>query len=362
MKLKVGCIVLITGILAACETRQYFAFDDVVQVRDFNIKYFAAIPDTIITDAVALQGIKVFNNCFLVSSAGSTGCITAFDKDGGRISTPFLKIGRGPGEVLYRPFLSWCSFLDASGKACLYDFKGNYVEYDIEESMSGRPFFTYLAESLPVSHGACYFMVGDSLLLCKKSNDSRDGFTRSILDFRGNESALNACKYLDSFSSTESNVLSTLVISNIHRGMVAELCSRLSAVHIYSLDDDLCRTLFSGKKPEDIRVIERLDPEDIRKMYYDAHAYEDFFAGLYLNSRFEDLDKNTFSPPVIHFFGWDGKPLATLSLSVRALFFDIDLDEKYLCVIDADNENILRYDISAFLQALFLEIKSSSAA
>jgi len=349
-------VVMICLFAAACNTNRYFVLNDQLEyVTSFPITAeVTSTPEVLATDAIAIQGIRVFDDYLLISCADSTGCLAVYDKDGKRKAKSFLRVGRGPGEVLYRPFLSWCSFFNVEGHNHLgiYDYKGNYIDYDIDESISSGSSYRSVFESLSMAQGARYFMTGDGTLVCRKVSEMGNGYIRSIIDKDGKEYVNSPMSVLNRFTSEEYNVLSTMIIADSSRGMLAELGSRLNIIHIYSLSGDFCKTISIGEKLENIQEVEKLSDEDMRKVYYDARAYDDVFVALYLNTTFQELDEDAYAPPVLQFFGWDGTPLASVALPIRTLSFDVDFNDQKLYLVDAVTEELLRYDISDILDRI----------
>lgn len=340
-------------LLASCNGARCFAFRDVIYVPEFPATYTLGAPESLPVDAIGIQGIHVFSDFILLSCADPRGCLAAFDKDGNQISEPFLRTGRGPGEVLFRPYMSWLSFSEDRGnKDCgLYDFKGNYLEYDIAGALSREPVpYECLADSLPVAAGARYFLATDSSLICRSVNGTDDGYQRYLVDFDGEEHANDAMSLLNAFRSEDKNVLATIFAVNREKGIVAELGSRLSVIQLYSLSGDFCRTVAVGSRLEDIDMIGAVEQEYMPKTYYESKAFRDFFVGLYLGTGVRELDEGSYAPPELHFFSWDGAPLASISLPVRALFFDIDLEDLY--IVDGSTEEVSRYDVSHIIDSL----------
>ncbi len=341
--------------IASCDQPRCFAFRDVVNVSEFPATYTLGAPESLPVDAIGIQGIHVFNDIILLSCADPRGCLAAFDKDGNQISEPFLRTGRGPGEVLFRPYMSWLSFSEDRGnKDCgLYDFKGNYLEYDIAGALSREPVpYECLADSLPTAAGARYFLVTDSSLICRSVNGTDDGYQRYLVDFDGKEQVTDAMSLLNAFRSEDKNVLATIFAVNREKGIVAELGSRLSVIQLYSLSGDFCRTVAVGSGLEDKDKIGAVEQEDMPKTYYEAKAFRDFFVGLYLGTTVRELDEGEYAPPELHFFSWDGTPLLSISLPVQALFFDIDLEDGKLYIVDGNTEKISRYDVSHIIDSL----------
>lgn len=346
-------------ILVSCGgSGEWFSFDEVCFVNGFPSTYAVESPETLDVAAIGIQGIRVLEDMIIISSADSSGCLSAFTKDGERISGPFLNRGRGPGEVLFQPFMSWiniCYDDRHSVKADTYDYKGNYLEYNVTEILgSGRLSYTCLADSLPSGGGARYVRAGDSLLVRRCVKADGDGFERTIVTLEGEEACPAPMQYLNAFSSSDKNVLSTNILCNPGNGIIAELGSRLSVVHVYSLSDDMARTVLLKK--EEIGQTARMDEEEMPKAYFEGRSYEDFFVGLYIGSSMGSFDEGTYNLPCLHFFDWDGNPLASLNLPVRSLYFDIDVHEKKLYVVEDRSEMLLKYDIADFLDE-FLAVR-----
>lgn len=334
----------------SCVRGTFFSLKNSVVIKDYPIDFDVADPDTLALDAMGIQGIKVLDDKILLSSSSPEGCLSLFAKDGTRLSKPFLRIGRGPGECLFQPFVSWIVFDDSSGKlsAGLFDYKGNYLEYDLTQEPDSSCVWTCIAESLPTSSGARYFKVGDFGLLCREGNKEETGFIRFLKRQSGEEFCNEAMMHLNSLSSSQKNLLSTIVVVNSEKGIIAELGGRMNVVHIYSLAGSFQKTLMTDGQRQDISFLSKLSPEDSPKSYYDAHSYKDGFAGLYLGTTIKELDNGSFPPPVIHLFKWDGTPVAQIRIPVKALFFDIDFRERKLYVVEFESENILVFDLPDF--------------
>ena len=118
-------------ILTSCEHKDYFAFDDVSFVRNFPNKYVLGKADTLDVELIGIHGVKSFGDYLLVSCAAPKGCLSTvtLGKET-KVTNTFLMIGSGPGEVLYRPYISWMSFYEKDGgcKAGVYDYAGSFIE------------------------------------------------------------------------------------------------------------------------------------------------------------------------------------------------------------------------------------------
>lgn len=356
--------VIIAFTLSSCSRNDYFAFDNVIYADRFQQEYSVSNAEVLEIDAIGINGIKVFDDFLLVSSSDSSGCMSAFGADGQRISLPFLKTGRGPGEVLYRPFISWMDFNSNSDDrivAGLFDFKGNYIEYDVTRTLeTAKPVWRCVVDSLSLSSGARYFRIDDEHLLCRRRNEYDSGYERYIESKSEGCYSNPAMEHLNSVTSSEINLLSTHFLVNHEKSMVAELGSRLNSVNLYSLESDFKTTIALGRSLVNIRDEEMKSQEEMSKVYYDAKAYKDFFVGLYLGTPLRELDEGSFPAPKLHFFGWDGSPMADISLPVRALFFDIDIIDNELYIVEYETERILKYDISDILNSdTFKNLKDS---
>ncbi|MCM1177403.1 MAG: hypothetical protein NC308_04385 [Clostridium sp.] len=356
MKNKSSLIVClaVTGLLlCSCRDKVYFAFENIQLIKEFPINYRVECPDVMKIDAIGIHGIKIYSHYILVSCRDTHGCMVAFSKgDGSMLSRPFLKIGDGPGELLNHPFMCWFTFSDNGKRAGIFDYKGNYIEYDICRSIgTGTASWQCMADSLTLIPGSRYFGAGDNLI-CRRSRKDYRGHERFLLTKNGKRIKNTATEYLNAIESSERNLLSTLFLTDPAGDIIAELGGRMNVIHIYSMTDlKPGLTLSIGNRLGDIRKLERLSPEQMPKTYYDAKAYDDFFAGLYLDTTIAGLDRNSFLPH-IHIFTWDGRPLADISLPVSALYFDIDFSENVLYIVENQDEKILRFDISPVMEEI----------
>ena len=148
-------------ILTSCERKAYFAFDDVIYVHDFPNEYELGDADTLDVDLIGIRGVKSFGDYLLVSCSEPKGCLSTVSlEDKTKVTNSFLMIGSGPGEVLYRPYISWMSFYEKDGRreGGVYDYTGSFLELDIsQDSLSNA--YRYLSRSLPTASGSRYFYV-----------------------------------------------------------------------------------------------------------------------------------------------------------------------------------------------------------
>ena len=336
--------------------KKYFAFEETEYVNGFRKTEKAGQADTLWDiDAIGITGIKASEDWILLAAVDSGGCLSAYSKDGRTKLKTFLNTGRGGGDVLYRPYISWFDFMkDDNGHilAGIYDFKGNYLEYDVTATVySGKPEWRIIADSLATGYGARYFKVNDDILIGRKLNTGYTGYERFFVD--AYSKAINHCpatEYLNDISALDYNYLSTLFLSNGET--IAEVGTSLNVIHLYSLKGDFMKTVAVGK-PVNLRTAE---PEERGRTYCDAKAYENFIAALHIDTSFENIDTGKAPLPHLHFFSWDGIPLADLSLPVHTMYFDVDIPEKRLYIVENDTEKVMRYDISTIIDAIQAEL------
>jgi len=342
--------VMISFVIGACGKQEHFAFKEHVYVSEFPQTCTIENPEVIEIDAIGVNGLKCVRDYLLVSTFNPEGTLAAFTKDGKPVSEPFLKVGRGPGEVLFPPYMSWIDFHD-DGKtvfAGMYNQKGAYIDYDILKSIEDEvASWTCVMDSLSMESGARYMRCGQETLICRKSCPQKTGYERFLLDKFGNKTSNTSMEYLNSISSTDHNILSTLILSSPDGKNIAELGSRINVVHVYSVSDDFQKTLVIGDWLKPIKELEKQEEEDMLKYFYDAKAYDSFFAALYLGCKISELDNGTFPYPTIYIFDWAGKPLAEIKLPVQTLCFEVDAAEKDLYIVDYETERIFRYNIGS---------------
>lgn len=339
----------------SCDNYTYFTFKECESVNEFPMTGTIENPEIIKIDAIGVNGLKCVRDYLLVSTFNPDGTLAAFTKDGKPVSEPFLKVGRGPGEVLFPPYMSWIDFHD-DGKtifAGMYNQKGAYIDYDILKSIeNGVASWTCVMDSLSMESGARCMRCGQERFICRKSQPQMTGYERFFLDKSGDKTANTSMEYLNSISSTDNNILSTLILSSPDGKNIAELGSRTNIAHIYSVSDDFQKTLVIGDGLKPIKELEKQEEEDMLKHFYDAKAYDTFFVALYLGCKISELDNGTFPPPSLLFFDWKGKPSAEIKLPVQTLCFEIDVTEQDLYIVDYETEHIFRYDIDSICQQL----------
>jgi len=333
-------------LLLSCNRREQFAFDDIVYVSDFPMEIEPESYENIGIETIGSHGLKVLDDYILISCHDTMGCLSVYSKDIECRYPPFLRIGRGPGEVLYQPFVSWLDFdvQDGTYNVGLFDYKGNYLVYDLVESLKlGYGTWDVVADSLSLASGARYFKIAGDTLLCRRWNVDATGFERFMLSGHKKEYFNRAMVKLNSVNVSDANLLATSIVVNQDKQMIVEFGSLMNVIHLYSYDNDFQRTLVIGESITDVNELEREDGYERRKMFYDAKVYESFFAGLHIGCTIEELDKGAFGPPVIYLFKWNGTPLAKIKLPVRALYFDIDVKQRELYVIDYDTEKVIKF-------------------
>lgn len=340
-------------IVTSCGHKDYFAFDDVIYVRDFPNNYVLGKADTLDVELMGIHGVKSFGDYLLVSCADPKGCLSTvtLGKET-QVTNTFLMIGSGPGEVLYRPYISWMSFYenDVGCEAGVYDYAGSFIELDVsQDSLSNA--YRYLSRSLSTRSGSRYFHVSPNRFLCRRSKTDGRGFERLLVDSLGREYHMASMDFLNEISSSEQNLLSSSFAIDDKSGIVAEVSSYLDVVQLYSLDTlrkGFAKTLAIGGKLQNIRDVEGQGLDLTPRAYYDVHPYKDFFAALYVGAKMDDFEQGLCSPPSIHLFSWAGEPLAEIKLPVNALLFDIDIENNVIFVVESSSEKILRYDLPDF--------------
>ncbi|MCQ2160265.1 MAG: hypothetical protein MJY97_04160 [Bacteroidales bacterium] len=320
-----------------------FVLDENVLIDSFPATVQVKEPDIVPINVVGVQGIKLVENYILLSVRDSIGCLIPYTKDGSALSSPLLKIGRGPGEVLYQPFMSWICI--QGGEAGLYDWKGNYLIIDLDASVeSDALVWNYMFENLPMEQGSRYYFIAEGQsLLCRRIKSDNSGYERCII---GNQISTNhSIDILNNFSAVDANILSTEIVLD-GKGRVAEFGSRMNVVHFYSLFGNDSKTAIIGKKKESIQKMGMIDETEMRKIYYDAKPFDSFVAGLYLGATFDELDRGMLPFAEVHLFSWNGAPIAKITLPEPALYFDIDIEERQLYVVNYHTEELHRYDIT----------------
>ncbi len=350
MKKRLLILAVVLVGLTSCGKKEYFAFDKVVYVHDFPNEYELGKADTLETGLLGILGLKCYGDYMLVSCSNAKSCLATISLGQNlEITNNFLMLGSGPGEVIYRPFVSWMSFYEKSGKqkAGVYDYSGSFLELDIsQDSLSNS--YRYLSRNLSTKLGSRYFYISPDRFLCRRSRVDGRGFERLVVDSLGRESRLLSMNFLNGISSSEHNLLSSSFAIDKNGEIVAELSSYANAIHLYPLDslnEISAKTVIFGDKLQNLRDMEKQGIDVTRRTYYDVHPYVNFFAALYVGTTMDDFYEGNCNNPAIHLFSWSGAPIARIQLPVKALLFDIDTKNNAVFVVENDSEKILRYDL-----------------
>ena len=119
------------------------AFEDVVYVEDgYPVTWELTEGDTMDLPVLGVSDFVVKDSLLIVSNNDNAGRVTVLSLDGTTVYGKFLRIGRGPGEIVSFNGVSSVQFSykeDGHLTACWTDYAGNLMEWDVTASIeNGR--------------------------------------------------------------------------------------------------------------------------------------------------------------------------------------------------------------------------------
>ena len=119
------------------------AFEDVVYVEDeYPVTWELSHGDTLDLPVLGVSDFVVKDSLLIVSNNDNAGRVTVLSVDGRTVYGKFLRMGRGPGEIVSFNGVSSVQFSykeDGHLTACWTDYAGNLMEWDVTASIkNGR--------------------------------------------------------------------------------------------------------------------------------------------------------------------------------------------------------------------------------
>ena len=114
------------------------AFEDVVYVEDeYPVTWELVQGDTLNLPVLGVSDFVIKDSLLIVSNNDNAGRVTILSVDGRTVYGKFLRMGRGPGEIVSFNGVSSVQFSykeDGHLTACWTDYAGNLMEWDVTAS------------------------------------------------------------------------------------------------------------------------------------------------------------------------------------------------------------------------------------
>ena len=345
------------------------AFADVVYVEDgYPVTWELAQGDTLALPVLGVSDFVIKDSLLIVSNNDNAGRVTVLSLDGGTVYGKFLRMGRGPGEIVSFNGVSSVQFSykeDGHLTACWTDYAGNLMEWDVTASIeNGR---TELASrSLELQDSPWLLSAvpldGQEYLIVHAGAD-RSSINRFILTSDGERRTTPPLDRLNSatvkaepesgsgsvvgsgnmvpFSVPGFNLISGSYAYDSSRSLIVEAERTLNTMNIFSVDGTCARTVCTyGDRVDDISSVEY---DSDARLALRPKAYPDFISVLHWLREPEVKQ-------YVRLFSYEGEPLAEIPLPEGGIFFDMDIPGGCLYVLISGQELLIRYDVSGLLE------------
>jgi len=347
--------------LAGCNSSllsKPMAFDDVEYIQEFPKTFNLSGGETLDLDIIDVTAIAIQDSLLIVSNRDMDGCWSFFSLSDYRPLGKYLKIGRGPGELLDEPSVCSQVFFEEDGnlKTLIYEFhSGRVLRMDITKTLTdGIISMTDVKAGLP-KNLFNMMPLDTNVYFCREMNRSMTAQDRFISSggekiVTPNMVALNSATIIKG-GIGNINLLNSVSAYDSFKDLIVEASMIQNAINVYNVHEGpVCKTFCYGDKLEDVTKSSSLMDD----AYFSVVGYDNYFAALYKGYDFEKYDNRGKTPhPRVQFFGWDPcEPLAEIVLDRDVTSFGIDFRSGILYTVSYNTEEICAYDIKDVLEYL----------
>ena len=345
------------------------AFKDVVYVEDeYPVTWELVQGDTLNLPVLGVSDFVVKDSLLIVSNNDNAGRVTVLSVDGRTVYGKFLRMGRGPGEIVSFNGVSSVQFSHKENghlTASWTDYAGNLIEWDVTASIeSGQTELTsrslelqdspWLLDAVPLD-GHEYLIVhaGADRSSINRFILTSDGEMRttSLLD-RLNSSTVKtepvsgsggvvASGNMVSFSVPAFSLIKGSYAYDSSRGLIVEAERTLNTMNIFSKDGTYARTVcIFGDRVDDVSSAEH---DSDARLALRPKTYPDFISVLHW---YREPEVKQY----VRLFSYEGEPLAEIPLPKGGIFYDMDIPGGCLYVLISGQELLIRYDVSGLIE------------
>lgn len=345
------------------------AFEDVVYVEDgYPVTWDLAQGDTLDIPVLGVSDFVVKDSLLIVSNNDNAGQVTVLSLDGRTVYGKFLRIGRGPGEIVSFNGVSSVQFSHKENghlTASWTDYAGNLMEWDVTASLeSGQTEVTSRSLDLqdsPWLLGAV--PLGGQEYLVVHVGADRNSINRFILTSDGerrttpqldrlNSATVKAepesgsgsvvgSSNMVSFSVPGFNLINGSHAYDSSHGLIVEAERTLNTMNIFSKDGTYALTVCTyGDRVDDVSSVEHYSDA---RLALRPKTFPDFISVLHW---FREPEVKQY----VRLFSYEGEPLAGIPLPKGGIFYDMDIQGGCLYVLISGQELLIRYDVSGLLE------------
>lgn len=320
------------------KSNETMAFSKVKYIEDFPKNYelsgtkqdigVIGITDFCIKDSLILFSTQMNDSLWVIKS------LPHFANLGG-----YLRVGNGPGEFIFAPFVSEASYYMDGKNMCadIYDFqKGLLYTINVSKTIKTKSAQIEMQKDSVPRQMFPLIKIGKAKYFCRDISSDGTIQNRFILT-NGVRSTNTSLDYLNktTLKRTEDiNVLSAYIKSLGNK--IVEAPIYMNFINLYTLDGSFAESLCIGSNLVGAGDVVTQKEETRMKTFLDLRLYDSFFATLMKES---DTKVNVL------LFDWQGNPITRLGINHFADSFDFDLKNKCLYTYNSDTEDFYRYDL-----------------
>lgn len=348
--MKIKLILLFQIILVACQTnngvnQDYVQCDTTIFVDCFPVNIVLDSSVSLDVECYGPVEVNIIDSLLIVQNMGEP-FFQIYNLPTINLVGEFGNKGNGPGEFIVSKRFSVLYNNDGHYFVEIYnDEKLTMERVDLTETILQKKSVAQTLSRKP-QRAMGVFFVNDSLEFDYCLNDkytqvvryvkNRDSLPREIMSAK----KLNSSR-VKNFENL--NLLTSVIAINRAQLLVAEAPLAHNQINIYSiLGDSVSRTICLDDELKSIDRLEAVDRNSLVRYYGNIRGYDRFFAVLYVEK--QKAKKGERILPSLHFFTWEGEPLASVKLSEICDSFDIDFINKKLITLDIATERLRMYD------------------
>lgn len=292
--------------------------------------------DTLDVDCMGVLDVAVRGDFILLSTTVDSALVKAFRKDNLAPAGSFLRLGRGPGEVLSPLFFDSCQISeDLSGDSFVYDSQSSkLLAFNALESIESDS-FKFEEYDLRSFQGREAFHVGPDEFFYRRWNANGSGLERHWVK-ADSGMVVPALDVLNSVcignwnTSFSFNLVGSIIAQKPGDRVFVEAGTYLNSINVYSLDGDVAQTICVGRRLDRVNDLEKMDIFTLPPQFGTVRAYRAGFCCHYLPQN------------QIMGFDWNCSPLFVLDLPGSITSFDFDMDGNTLYLVDSETELLSR--------------------
>lgn len=352
------CILISLFSVAACTEKhmleyEYLAFDNrEVGIAPQVISTLKEGEGDILFSNKSIQDFLLTDSLILIETGNGDGMLELVSRKSLETLYTCLASGNGEFEFPRGINLDLYTTLRSSDDSLFLDIyegiKGNLFALNITESLQNK--HTCISKRFHTGAPAYTSFwgktVGDSLLIVKELTDMETRQTRNVYK-NGEMSDHNLLEALNRVTlpaGEDFNLLSSLFASQPGGSRCVEVLIGLNYINIYSMSDEWCKTVCEEEEMASLSEVLSTSRANRRYLYAAVKSYPFGFAVLKHDITEKEYQQNSDYTVSVVIYNWNGDCLGEIQSDFKFTAFDIDPQQEYVYVLDAEGR-LQRYPI-----------------